>query len=309
MLVMGFICLMAAVALFGLSPAYCAVTWIPLVLVGSVFAWSGFKTTWALGDRRDVWTAAALAAYMSLGVTMVAFAAFGQEVLIDLLWASLVLGVPSLVLAAGTGRSVVRRGSFMLFMGPVMVISALTMAVMDPGEVGRTGAMPLLIVTVGLAWASVGWAMVRPSEEVGPVPLLTAGGSVGLAIAALAGAGNLASDGALNPVVGVAVLLWVLGALYVAAIMLVPSWAHMRPDMRAMYVSLAVAGAAALLTAAVFFVWGGLISVGILEAVIAVGMLALVAPEMSSVGRPGLALVVLGVMMAATSVLAVAVGL
>lgn len=309
MLVMGFICLMAAVALFGLSPAYCAVTWIPLALVGSVFAWSGFKTTWALGDRRDVWTAAALSAYMTVGVTMVAFAAFGQEVLIDLLWASLVLGVPSLVLAAGTGRSTERRGSFMLFMGPVMVISALTMAVLDPGELGRTGAMPLLIVAVGMAWAAVGWTMVRSLEEVGPVPLLAAGGSIGLAIAALAGAGNLASDGALNPVLGTAMLLWVLGALYVAAIMLVPSLVTMRPDLRMIYIVLAVAGAAALLTAAVFFVWGGLISVGILEAVIAVGMMALVAPEMGEMGRPGLVLVVLGVLMAASSVMAVAVGL
>ena len=50
-------------------------------------------------------------------------------------------------------------------------------------------------------------------------------------------------------------------------------------------------------------------SVGILEAVIAVGMMALVAPEMGEMGKAGVPLVVLGVLLAAASVLAVAVGL
>ncbi len=308
MLIMGFVCLMAAVGFFGLSPAYCSVVWVPLVVLGAVLAWSGFKSTWALGERRDVWTAAALAAYMTIGVTMVAFAAFGQEVAVDLLWASLVLGIPSLVLAAGTGRSVQRRGSFMLLIGPVMVIASLTMAVLDPEEMGRTGAMPLLIVTVGLAWAVIGWMMVR-SEEVEGTPLVVAGGSIGLAISATATAANLGMEGDMNPVLGAAMALWVLGSVYIAAIMLVPSLAHLRPDMRTIYSSLAVAGAAALLTATAFFVWGGLLSVGILEAVIAVGMMALVAPEMRDMGRAGVPLIVLGVLMAATSVLAVAVGL
>jgi hypothetical protein len=61
--------------------------------------------------------------------------------------------------------------------------------------------------------------------------------------------------------------------------------------------------------ASVFFVWGGLVSIGILEAVIAIGMMVLVAPEMRELGRGGLVLTVLGVVVGAASVLAVAVGL
>jgi hypothetical protein len=309
MLVLGFLCLMSAVALFGLSPLYCAVGWVPLVLIGWLFAWSGFKSTWALGPLREVWTATALAAYMLIGITMLTFAAFGQEALVDLLWAGLILGVPSLALAAGTGRSVERRGSFMLLIGPVMMIAALTMAVLDPEGMGRTGAMPILIVTVGISWAFVGWTMVREIEAVEGTHLVVAGGSIGLAIAAVAGAGNLATEGELGPVLAVAIATWVVGAAYVASISLLPSMAHLRPDAKTVYSTLAVSGAAALLTASAFFVWGGLLSVGVLEAVIAVGMLALVAPDMKDTGTRGLVLTVLGVVMAAISVLAVSVGL
>jgi hypothetical protein len=309
MLVLGFLGLMSAVAFFGVSPGYCLVVWLPLAIVGGFLAWTGFRTLWALGPKREVWTAAAMAAYMTIGVTMVAFAAFGAEVVIDLLWAGLVLGVPSLVLAAGTGRSVDRRGSFMLLIGPVMVIAALTMAVLDPGGMGRTGAMPVLVVTVGVAWAFIGWTMVRPLEGVETTHLVIAGGSIGLAISALAGAGNLATSGDLGPVLGAAVALWVLTAAYVAAISLVPSLRGCRPDVRVAYTVLAVSGAAALLAASAFFVWGGLVSIAILEAVIAVGMLVLVAPEMRDLGRGGLVLSVLGVLAGAVTVLAVAVGL
>ncbi len=270
---------------------------------------TGFKSTWALGPRREVWTTVALAAYMSIGVIMVAFAVFGPEVVVDLLWAGLILGIPSLVLASGTGRSVERRASFMLLIGPVMMIAALTMAVIDPEGLGRTGAMPLLIVTVGASWTFVGWVMVRHSEEVEPSPLVVAGGSIGLAIAAVAGAGNLAVEGDLSPVLGLAVALWVLAAAYVAAISLLPSLVHLRPDLNLVYTALAISGAAALLTASAFFVWGGLLSVGVLEAVIAVGMLTLVAPEIREVGTRGMLLTVLGVLIAATTVLAVSVGL
>lgn len=309
MLVLGFLSLMSAVALFGVSPTICAVGWVPLAIVGGLFASIGFRTTWALGPRREVWTAAAMAAYMLLGVTMVLFAAFGREVVIDLLWASLILGIPSLALAAGTGRSVERRGTFMLLIGPVMVIASLTMAVLDPEGMGRTAAMPILIVAVGVGWTLVGWMMVRGTEEAAPLDLVAAGSGIGLAIAALAGAGNLAAEGGMNPVLGTAVAFWVLGAVYMAAVMLLPSMSHLRPDMRMVYSALAVAGAAALLTASVFFVWGGLLSVGILEAVMAMGMLALVAPEMKDMGKGGLLLVVIGVLMAVTSVLAVSMGL
>lgn len=309
MLVLGFLSLISAVALFGLSPTVCAIAWIPLMIIGALFALNGFKSTWALGPRREAWTTVALAAYMSIGVVMVAFAVFGPEVVVDLLWAGLILGIPSLVLAAGTGRSVERRASFMLLIGPVMVIAALTMAVLDPEGMGRTGAMPLLIVTVGASWTLVGWVMVRHSEEVEQPPLVVAGGSIGLAIATVAGAGNLAVEGDLSPVLGVAVALWVLTAAYVAAIMLLPSLGHLRPDARTVYTASAISGAAALLTASAFFVWGGLLSVGVLEAVIAVGMLALVAPEIREIWTRGLLLTVLGVLIAATSVLAVSVGL
>jgi hypothetical protein len=309
MLFLGFVSLMSAVALFGVSPTICAVAWVPLMVLGGVFAWTGFKSTWALGERREVWTAAAMSAYMLLGVTMVIFAAFGWEAVVDLLWAGLILGIPSLALAAGTGRRVERRGSFMLLIGPVMVIAALTMAVLDPEGMGRTGAMPILIVAVGVGWAFVGMLMVRDIEGVETTSLVIAGGSIGLAISALAGAGNLALEGPVSPVLGSAVALWVAGAAYVAAVSVIPSMKHLRPDNRTVYTSLAVAGAVALLVASVFFIWGSLLSVGVLEAVIAVGMLALVAPEMRDMGTRGLVLTVLGGSIAAVSVLAVSLGL
>jgi hypothetical protein len=240
---------------------------------------------------------------------MLLFAAFGDEVVLDLLWAGLILGIPSLVLAAGTGRRVERRGSFMLLIGPVMAIASVTMAVLDPEGMGRTGAMPILIIGVGVAWALLGWMMVRDLGTVETTPLVVAGGSLGLAVSALAGVGNMAAEGSLSTVTGTAVALWVAGAVYVAAVSLVPSMAHLRPDTRTVYTSTAVAGAAGLLTASAFFIWGGLVSVGVLEAVIAVGMLALVAPEMREAGTRGLVLTVLGVLIAAVTVLAVSLGL
>ena len=309
MLFMGFVFLMSAVALFGVAPVTCIVAWAPLVIMGVMFGWIGFKEIWALGERREVWSAAAMSAYMLIGVTMLTFAAFGWEAVVDLLWAGLILGIPSLVLAAGTRRRVERRGSFMLFIGPVMVIAALTMAVLDPAGMGRTGAMPILIVTVGVAWAFVGWMMVRETPDVEATHIAVAGGSIGLAISVIASAGNLAMEGSLSPVMGMAMAFWVAGAVYVAAISAIPSMTPMRPDNKTIYTSLAVAGAAALLTASVFFIWGGLLSVGVLETVIAVGMMALVAPEMKDLSTRGLVLMVLGVMIAAISVLAVSVGL
>lgn len=309
MLIMGFVFLASAVSLLGLEPLACSVVWVPLAIIGLMFASAGFKSSWALGERREVWTTAALSAYMLLAVIMLLFAAFGDEVVLDLLWAGLILGIPCLVLAAGTGRRVERRGSFMLLIGPVMVIASVTMAVLDPEGMGRTGAMPILIIAVGVAWALLGWMMVRDLGKVETTPMVVAGGSLGLAISALAGVGNMAVEGSLSAVTGTAVALWVAGAVYVAAVSVVPSMAHLRPDARTVYTSLAVAGAAGLLTASAFFVWGGLVSVGVLEAVIAVGMLALVAPEMSEGGSRGLVLTVLGVMIAAVTVLAVSVGL
>jgi hypothetical protein len=309
MLVLGFLSLISAVAFFGVSPSVCAALWIPLSIVGWVIAYNGFRNLWAMGPRREAWTATAMSAYMLIPVTMIAFAAFGWEVVVDLLWAGLILGVPSAVLAAGTGRSVHRRARFLLLIGPVMVIAALTMAVLDPEGTGRTAAMPLLITTVGASWSFVGWVMAREIETIEVTDLVIAGGSIGLAIAVVAGAGNLASEGNLNAVIGAAVATWVAGAAYVAAISLLPSMSHLRPDSKTAYSSLAVAGAAALMVASVFFIWGGLFSVGVLEVVIAVGMIALVAPDMKGTGTRGLLLTVLGVLIAASSVMAFSLGL
>ena len=308
-LVLGFLCMASAVAFFGLEPVVCVVAWFPLVMVGSVFAYNGAKSLWAVGERREAWTAAALSAYTFLGVVMLSFAAFGWEVVVDLLWSGAILGVPTGVLAAGTGRSLERRGTFMLLLGPVMVIAALTMAVLDPGDLGRTGAMPVLIVAVGVAWSFVGYVIVRPLGDVDETRLVVAGGSIGLAIATLAGAGNLAAGDGLNAVMALAVGCWVLGAAYVAAVSLLPSMARLRPDARTAYTAMAVAGSAALMVASAIFVWGGLYSVGVMEAVIAVGMLFLVAPDLRAASRAGMVLVVLGVVIAAVSVLAVSLGL
>lgn len=309
MLVIGFLCLASAVAFFGVEPIVCLVAWLPLGLFGSFFAYSGALNLWAVGERREAWTAAAISSYTFIGVIMLAFAAFGWDVVVDLLWSGAILGLPTAVMAAGTGRNVERRGSFMLLLGPVMVLAALSMAVIDPGDVGRTGAMPVLIISVGVGWSFVGYVMVRPLGGVDGTRLVVAGGSIGLAIAVLAGAGNLASEGELGGVMAVAMVCWAAGAAYLAAVSLLPSMAHLRPDARTAYTATALAGSAALLVASAIFVWGGVYSVAVMEAVIAVGMLFLVAPELRGSSRASTVLSSLGVVMATATVMAVSVGL
>lgn len=305
-LVLGFLSLVAGIALFGVSTTTCAVLWIPLMIIGVFFASAGFRDLWALGPRREAWTATALSAYAFLAISMVAFAAFGREAVVDLLWASLILGLPSMILMAGSGHSVARRGSFALVIGPVMIMAALTLAVLDPEGVGRTGAMPLFMVTVGTGWAFVGWVMTRHLPDVDTQSLIIGGGAVGLAVATVAGAVDIAADDGISSTMAFAVAIWTLAAVYVAVISLYPPLAHLRPDGPTSYRATAVAGSAALLTASVIFLIGGLILIGTMEAVIAVAMLVMVFPEVKKEGAAGLAMAALGCVVAVASVVAVA---
>ncbi len=288
-----------------MSTTTCAVLWIPLMMIGVFFASAGFRDLWALGPRREAWTATALSAYSFLAISMVAFAAFGREAVVDLLWASLILGLPSMILMAGTGHSVARRGSFALVIGPVMIMAALTLAVLDPEGVGRTGAMPLFMVTVGTGWAFVGWVMTRHLPDVDTQSLIIGGGAVGLAVATVAGAADIAADG-ISSTMAFAVAIWTLAAIYVAVISLYPPLVHLRPDGPTSYRATTVAGSAALLTASVIFLIGGLILIGTMEAVIAVAMLVMVFPEVKKEGAAGLAMAALGCVVAVATVVAVA---
>jgi hypothetical protein len=94
-LLFGFLCLMLTVTLFGTWPVTCGVVWIPLAIVGVMFAYNGFKTLWAVGPAREVWTATAYAVYMFIPITMICFALFGSEAVVDLGWVFLILGLPS----------------------------------------------------------------------------------------------------------------------------------------------------------------------------------------------------------------------
>lgn len=305
-LVLGFLGLVAGIALFGVSTTTCAVLWIPLMIMGLFFASAGFRDLWALGPRREAWTATALSAYAFLAVTMVAFAAFDYEAVVDLLWASLILGLPSLILMSGSGHSVARRGSFALVIGPVMILAALTLAVLDPEGIGRTGAMPLFMVTVGTVWTFVGWVMTRHLPEVATQSLIIGGGAVGLAVATTASAADIASTDGLPATMAFAVALWIIAAIYVAVISLYPPLAHLRPDAPTSYRATTVAGSAALLTASVIFLMGGLILIGAVEAVIAVAMMVMVLPEVKKERTAGMMMAAMGCVVAVASVVAVA---
>jgi hypothetical protein len=199
---------------------------------------------------------------------------------------------------------VARRGRFALFIGPVVVIAAVTLGVLDPGGLGRSGALPLLMVVAGAGWTFVGWVMTRHLEEVRSTGSVVAGGCIGMAIAAISGAVKLASEGQMDPFLAMAVALWVVLAVYAAATVLLPSMAHLMPDLRSGYVVLAVGGAAALLTTAVIFIHGGVAVMGAMEVLIAIALLAMVAPELGGIGRGGVILALLGTLVAVTTVLA-----
>jgi hypothetical protein len=307
MLVMGFFAFLGGMVFFGLGPSVCLAIWMPLMVVGAFFAYSGLRNSWTLGPNRETWVGAALAAYTFIVVTWVALAVYGYEALVDLLWVALILGIPSLVLIMGSGRDVSRRGTFTMLVGPVVVIAALTMAVLDPTGFGVTGALPLLLVTVGASWTFVGWVMIRHQELVLPIRTLIAGGAIGLAIAAGTGAWDIWSRGELTTSASVAVTLWVGGAAYVALVSIVPSMEHLRPDLRATYSALAVAGSAALLVASLVFLTGGLFLVGAIEVVIALAMIGMVLPELKEAGSSSYVLSLIGSLVAVSSVLAFSV--
>ena len=306
-LVLGFLALIAGVAFIGIAPFTCIVIWIPLVIVGAFSFDIGFRDLWAVGEHREAWTAAALSGLAFVAVTMTAFAAFGPETVYDLLWAGLILGVPSLILMANPGRNVARRGSFTLTIGPVLTMAAMAMAVLDPEGIGRTGAMPVFMIAVGVIWTFMGWVMTRNAPEVKTTSIVIGGGAIGVVVATVAGAAHLASDGDLTVPLVVAVALWALAAAYVALVFLLPSLSSLRPDSATAYRAVAVAGSAALLTAAVIFIGGGFYTIGIVEAVIAVALIVMVVPDLHREDRAGLLLAAAGCLVAVASVLAVSV--
>jgi hypothetical protein len=309
LLVMGFLTLLGAAVFFGLQPIACSVIWVPLFVTGALFSLFGFKSSWALGPHRETWVAGALSSYAFVAITALSFILFGYEAAIDLAWLGLILGFPVMVLAVGTPESQARRASFALLMGPVMMIAAITLSVLDPESFGRTGALPLLVVTVGASWAFVGWVMTRTLEDGRVTAPIFAGGAIGLGLAALAGGLTMASDGDLTLTTAVAVVLWVVGAAYVAVVSLVPSLEALRPDSSLIYSGLAVAGSAGLITASAIFLMGGFYLIGGLELLIGVGMVVTVAPELRKGGTGAYILYAMGSLVALASVLAVSVTL
>jgi hypothetical protein len=166
--------------------------------------------------------------------------------------------------------------------------------------------MPLFMVTVGTVWTFVGWVMTRHLPEVATQSLIIGGGAVGLAVATTASAADIASTDGLPATMAFAVALWIIAAIYVAVISLYPPLAHLRPDAPTSYRATTVAGSAALLTASVIFLMGGLILIGAVEAVIAVAMMVMVLPEVKKERTAGMIMIAMGCVVAVASVVAVA---
>jgi hypothetical protein len=307
MLFLGFLGLVSAVALFGIAPLTCAALWVPLLVVGAFMFYIGYRDLWAVGDRREAWTTAALSSLAFVAVVMTTFAGFGPDAVLDLLWAVLLIGIPSLVLMASSGRKVVRRGRIALTVGPVMTMGAIAMAVLDPEGVGTTGAMAVLMIAAGISWTLMGWIMARDLPQARATSVVIGGGAIGVVVATVAGAAHLASGDDLNVPLIVADAMWALAAVYVALVFLLPRLSGLRPDSAVAYRAVSVAGAAALLTASVIFISGGFHTIGIVEAVIAVALGVMVVPDFDAGDRAGILLAAMGCLVAVASVLAVSV--
>jgi hypothetical protein len=225
-----------------------------------------------------------------------------------MLWASLVLGLPSLVLAAGANREVRRRGMLLLFVGPIVAVVFVGMALLEPGW-GRTPAMALFGVEVGASWAFVGALMLHPHGPHGGVDrgaLAVEGLSAGFAVLGLAWLLDDLDRGHATAPKAALVLLWVATAAWVVAARYVPALHARTPPLSAAYPVLTAASAVGLLVAGARFIVGGFNTVGLLIGLISVAMVAMVAPELGKAGRSALAATAWGCLVAAVTVMVLA---
>ncbi len=306
---LGFLLLLGAVFFLFVALAIgtfaYVVLWLPLLIFGVFFSARGLHNTWTLGWRRESWVATILSTYAFLAVTLVCLLAFGPYALLDLLWVGGLAGLPALFLIMATGTYVLRRGKLAMFLGPVVLMSSISFYVLEP-DIAETPALPIMMSEIGAAFAAVGWLMVHRHEGVQAGAMLVVGGAVGFALATLAVAMDSAAEGDLVSWWGVMLALWLATAAMVALVGAVSALSHLRPSSRSVYAILATAAAMGLLTASAIFLRGGVFIAGLVEVVVAVTLMAMVAPELRGLSRTEMALGSWGALVAVVSVLVLA---
>jgi hypothetical protein len=290
MLGTGFGLLVAAAFFFGLGASIgegivCVAFGGPLLLFGALLTWLGGRGLWALGGRRKVWVSTALCAHAFLIVVVVSMFLFDVPALMDMLWVAAILGVPSLVLAAGANRAVRRRGTLLLFLGPVVaVVFAGTGLLVSSWA--RTPAMAMLGIEVGASWAFVGSLMLEHhGGEVRRGAVAVEGLTAGLALLGVAWVLDDIDRGRATAGKTVLVALWVATAAWIVMARYVPAIRRRTPPVTAAYPVLATAAAAGLLVAAGLFLVARLSLLGLLVGIIAVAMVGMSAPELRAGGR------------------------
>ncbi len=103
--------------------------------------------------------------------------------------------------------------------------------------------------------------------------------------------------------------MWAGTAAWAVAARLVPAVGARAPPMSAAYPVAAASAGGGLFAACVLFILGGLVTLGLMMALIAVAMLAMVWPELREVPRVAHAAAVWGAVVAATSVCVLAYAL
>lgn len=290
MLGTGFGLLVAAAFFFGMgastdTPMACIAFGGPLLVFGTLLTWLGGRGLWALGGRRRVWVSTALCAHAFLVVVVVSMFLFDVPAVLDMLWVAAILGVPSLVLAAGANRAVRRRGTLLLFLGPIVAVVFAGTGLLET-DWARTPAMAMLGIEVGVSWAFVGALMLEHhGGEARRGAIAVEGLTAGLAVLGLAWVLDDLDHGHATAGRTALVALWVATAAWVVMARYVPAVRGRTPPISAAYPVLATAAAAGLLVAAGLFLVARLSLLGLLVGLIAVAMVAMGAPELRAGGR------------------------
>ena len=290
MLGTGFGLLVAAAFFFGMgasteAPEVCVILGGPLLIFGTLLTWLGGRGLWALGGRRKVWVSTALCAHAFLIVVVVSMFLFDVPALLDMLWVAAILGVPSLVLAAGANRAVRRRGTLLLFLGPIVAVVFAGTGLLET-DWARTPAMAMLGIEVGASWAFVGALMLE--QHGGGVrrgAVAVEGLAAGLALLGVAWVLDDIDRGQATAGRTALVAMWVATAAWVVLARYAPAVRRRTPPLGAAYPVLATAAAAGLLVAAGLFLVARLSLLGLMVGLIAVAMVGMSAPELRAGGR------------------------
>ena len=290
MLGTGFGLLVAAAFFFGMgastgTPEACMIAGGPLLVLGTLLTWLGGRGLWALGGRRRVWVSTALCAHAFLIVVIVSMFLFDVPALLDMLWVAAILGVPSLVLAAGANRAVRRRGTLLLLLGPIVAVVFAGTGLLG-SDWARTPAMAMLGIEVGASWAFIGALMLEQhGGEVRRGAVAVEGLTAGLALLGMAWVLDDIDRGQATVGKTALVALWVATAAWVVMARYVPAVRRRTPPISTAYPVLATAAAAGLLVAAALFLVARLSLLGLLVGLIAVAMVGMSAPELRAGGR------------------------